>query len=375
MRVFGDPLSAWRNHMPSQMFLKSHASASSLSAPEPGYALSDFCAETGAPPVRDDEPVPIERFVQYGLWFQERLVPNTERVEVHDVRRNGNGFELRLESDEVVRTPAVVLASGHLSFAHVPTELGAIAPEGPSARGAVSHSSQHTDFSRFAGRDVAVIGAGQSALETAALLYEAGAAPQLLVRRPRVLWAHAPKGKPGRRHMPAPDSPLGRSWSLYAVSRWPDVLSELPRRSRLLLVRKILGPAGAWWLRQRVVGLVEVRTGWRLEQASLVDGRIRLRGRTESGARDALTVDHVIASTGYRVDVDSISFLERGLRRQLRSVVGWPVLTRASESSIPGLFFTGLPAAATFGPLLRFVAGTAFAAPRISAALAARARA
>jgi hypothetical protein len=34
-------------------------------------------------------------------------------------------------------------------------------------------------------------------------------------------------------------------------------------------------------------------------------------------------------------------------------------------SSVPGLYFTGLPSAASYGPVMRFVCGTEFASPRL----------
>ena len=370
-RVFGDPLSAWRRHMPRQMFLKSAPGASSICAPTAGYRLRDFCAASEGRALTHDEPVPIDLFVRYGLWFQENLVPHVEREHVRELTGNGNGFELLLSSGECVHAGAVVVATGHLDFAHVPPELRALAPDGPSPDGPVSHSSQYDDLTRFADRDVAVIGAGQSALETAALLHEAGARPHLLARRRRVLWADAPTNGGPRPLLRKPESPLGPGWSLYAVSHGPTMVTRLPARSRRMLVRRILGPSGAWWLRERVVGIIDVREGWRLEQASLNGGRVLLRGRTVDDVADELAVDHVIASTGYQVDSNALPFLGRDLRARIRRVYGWPALSRRSESSVPGLFFTGLTSAATFGPLLRFVAGTSFAAPRTAAAAAA----
>jgi FAD-dependent urate hydroxylase len=370
MRVFGEPLSAWRQHMPKQMFLKSVPGASSISAPAAGYRLNDFCAECEGKTLKKDEPVPIGLFVRYGLWFQENLVPEVENERVCEVSRNGTGFNLLLSSGERVHAAAVVVATGHVDFAHIPVELRAIVPDGPSADGAVSHSSQHDDFARFAGREVAVIGAGQSALETAALLHEAGAQPHLLARRRRVLWADPPTNGNGRHTLRKPDSPLGPGFSLYAVSHGPTLVSRLPGPSRRMLVRRILGPSGAWWLRERVVDVLDVREGWRLEQVAATGGRVLLRGRTDADDADELAVDHVIASTGYRVDPDALEFLSPELRGQIRRVFGWPVLSRRSESSVAGLFFTGLTSAATFGPLLRFVAGTSFAAPRTAAAAA-----
>jgi hypothetical protein len=80
----------------------------------------------------------------------------------------------------------------------------------------------------------------------------------------------------------------------------------------------------------------------------------------------------VLAATGYRVDLDRLDFLDPALRGEVRTVAGWPHLTSSFESSVPGLYFTSLAAAETFGPVMRFVCGAGFAARRISAAVAAR---
>jgi glycine/D-amino acid oxidase-like deaminating enzyme len=84
--------------------------------------------------------------------------------------------------------------------------------------------------------------------------------------------------------------------------------------------------------------------------------RVRLK-LTDSTER---TVDHVIVATGYRADVARYGFLDRSLTGSLRTSGGFPVLTRALESSVAGLHFVGKPAAWSFGPLLNFVSGTHF---------------
>lgn len=133
--------------------------------------------------------------------------------------------------------------------------------EGPGAGALVSHTSHHTDLSRYAGRRVAVIGGGQSALESAALLHEAGAEAQVLVREPRVLWGMRPEpARPWTERVTKPASPLGTGWILAAVCKAPGGVRLMPAASRLLLFRRALGPSGGWWLRDRVEGVVPVRT-------------------------------------------------------------------------------------------------------------------
>ncbi|HWM99223.1 MAG TPA: FAD/NAD(P)-binding protein, partial [Streptosporangiaceae bacterium] len=176
VRVFGEVMSSWRMHMPRGMCLKSTPSASSLSTPLPGYGLADFCTAHGIPPLTGTQVVPIELFVRYGEWFQQQLVPDVETLQVRRLERMGRGYRLMLSDGDELITEVVVMASGLNGFAHVPQELATAAgQQGLKPEGLVSHSSQHRDLSRFAGRDVAVIGAGQSALESAALLHESGA--------------------------------------------------------------------------------------------------------------------------------------------------------------------------------------------------------
>jgi cation diffusion facilitator CzcD-associated flavoprotein CzcO len=374
VRVFGEPMDAWRHNMPEGMFLKSEPSASSLSAPQPGYRLEDYCRTIGVPPLREDQAVPIDLFVRYGRWFQEQLVP-IEQQRVERVTPASNGFEIALGSGEVFTTRSVVMAAGHVQFTHVPPELRALAGGEPLPTAAVSHSSQHDDLSKFAGTDVAVVGRGQSALESAALLHESGAGVHLLVRASRVLWAGPPNlERTWRDKVLKPQSGLGPGWSHYGSERGAGLIRHLPAPTRLAIFRAVLGPAGAWWLHDRVEDVVEIRTSQSVAAASTEGDKVVLELAAPHGARQRLVVDHVLACTGYRVDVDSIEFLDQNLRARVDRVPasGFPSLNASFESSVPGLFFAGLSSAATFGPLMRFVCGTDFAAPRLARGVAAR---
>jgi hypothetical protein len=80
--------------------------------------------------------------------------------------------------------------------------------------------------------------------------------------------------------------------------------------------------------------------------------------------------DHVITATGYKVNVGRLNFLSRDLRTKLQTVGDTPKLTSNFESSVPGLYFVGLAAANSFGPVMRFMFGAGFAARTVTAALA-----
>lgn len=370
VRVFGEPMDSWRHRMPPGMFLKSVPTASSIAAPGPGYSLADYCALRGITPLAHDEPVPIELFIAYGQWFRQELVPDVEQTRVRVVRRGGDALEVVLEAGERLVTGTVVVATGLAGFAHVPPPLAALEPTG-----LVSHSSRYGDLSALAGSDVIVVGAGQSALETAVLLHEAGARVQVVARR-RVHFAAAPP-LPGARRPSSllrPDSPLGPGWRHVAVSSMPGPFRRLPAGVRLELVRRILGPSGAWWLRDRFTDDITVHENRPVIGAAVHDGRVNLWLRDPTGGQTVLSADHVVAATGYRVDVDRMIFIDASTRAALRRTGGSPALDASFRSSVPGLYFPGLSAAATFGPLQRFVCGTGFAATRIGAAVAARTR-
>ncbi len=373
VRVFGEVMSSWRQHMPAGMNLKSTPDASNLSAPAPGYGLADFSRASGKQPLTGHQVVPIELFSSYGEWFQRQLLPDVEAEEVRHLDQARGRFHLTLGSGEEIETPTVVMASGLNGFAHVPAELLAVAPEGPTPDGLISHTSQHRDLSVFRGREVAVIGAGQSALESAALLHESGAGAQVLVRG-QARWGLPPKApRPGLlRVIPEPNSPLGPTWRIYPFSHAAGLFRHLPADTRLKLVKRVLGPLGAYWLKDRVVGQVPVLDGHRVVGARREGDKVLLTVAAD-GTRSELIVDHVLAATGYRVDLARLGFLAPEVRSKVATVAGFPALSGSFESSVPGLYFTSLAAAGTFGPLMRFVCGTGFTARRLSAAVAAKA--
>jgi FAD-dependent urate hydroxylase len=355
-RIFGLPMDSWRRHMPAGMFLKSEGFASSVSDPAGSLTLRRFCEESGHTYADIGEPVPIETFRAYGDWFRDRAGLEVEEVEVVRVERGNGDFGLQLGSGDTLTAGRVVIATGLTHFAHVPQALRGLPPS------LLTHTYDHSSFETFRGRTVAVVGAGQSALETAVLLDESGASPNVVSRARMLRWNPVPVGENG--HFP-PMTGLGRSWKLWAYSTFTPAYRWLPDETRVRIARTTLGPAGAWWLRPRLRTEVPVFTGAVVTGVEQSDGGVRLT--LAAPQRTELEVEHVVAGTGYRVDVDRLGALEPGLRAQLRRVHGAPHLSRHFESSVPGLYFVGIAAANTFGPAMRFVCGTEIAAPRVAA--------
>ncbi|MGQ5637651.1 MULTISPECIES: FAD-dependent oxidoreductase [unclassified Streptomyces] len=371
VQVLGEVMGSWRHAMATGMFLKSTPDAVDLSAPEPGGRLADFRRLHGEPELTELTPIPCEVFVRYGQWFQKQYVGDVDPVRVVGVdhAEDLSGLSVRLEDGRNIAAAAVVVATGLNGLAHVPAALQHLAPEGIGPGALLSHTSHHSDLSCFAGQRVAVVGGGQSALESAALMHEAGARVQVLVRERKVRWGSVPQpGRPTLRRLARPASPLGPGWTLAAVCGAPGAVRRLPAAARMLLFRRALGPSGGWWLRDRVEGVVPVRTACRVVRAEAAGTEARLELAGPGGEPETLTVDHVLAATGYRLDLATLPFLRPAVLRDVECVPGSnaPRLSSRFESSVPGLYFTGSLAAPTFGPMLRFVAGTRFAATRIA---------
>jgi FAD-dependent urate hydroxylase len=361
-RIFGTPMHRWRAHMPKGMFLKSEGCASNLFDPTAGYTLGQYSIEARLSYAPSGPPVSLETFTQYGLSFQRRLVPTVEDVMVTALDRPSVAFELRLASGETLRASKVVVATGTSYTAYIPPTLAHLPTE------LLSHSESHHDLGGFKGQDVTVIGAGQSALETAALLHEAGAEVRLLARRSSILWNAPPiltrRSLPKR--MRRPMSQLGSGLGPWFYSNAGVLFCYLPQQIRISRVQKALGPAGAWWLRDRVVGRLPIVLGQVVRETEPRCDGVLMRLQTSDGEMRQLTTQHVIAATGYRFALRSLPFMSERLLSQLRSVNQTPVLSSHFESSVPGLYFTGLASANQFGPAMRFLHGADVTARRVS---------
>jgi thioredoxin reductase len=364
-RIIGIPMGFWRSAMPEGMSLKSEGFASSIYDPSDSFSLAQYCAEKGLPYSDAGLPVTLESFVSYGVTFQQRLVPDLEQRLVTSVVANEEGFTVRLNDEDEFTTLKLILAIGVSYFAHMPPVFALLSED------FVTHSSRHSDLSRFANQDVAIIGTGASGLDLAALLLRAGARPVLVTRGSAIIFHEPPKLPRGLgSRLRAPSSGVGPGWRSLFYCRCGLLFHYLPERLRLQQTKSYLGPAGGWFVKDAVTGNVPVFYNSEVEKVN-VDGKFLLLRSARNGARRLeLRVDHVIAATGYAVDIDRIDFLDESLRMRIETVEKTPVLSSSFESSIPGLYFVGPAAANSFGPVQRFACGANFAASRITRSLA-----
>ena len=356
-------MDSWVAHMPRGMMLKSDGFASNIYDPDAKFTLKQFCAERGIEYADMGTPVQLETFGDYGLAFRDRMVSELEDKLVVDIKHMGDGFLLRLDDGEEVKSKRVVLAVGITHFEYVAENLAHLPAE------LVSHSYRHQDPSTFKGRSVVVLGAGSSAIDLAGLLRDAGADVQLVARATALRFHTGPKqGKPRSwwQRIRHPDSGLGPGLRSRFFADAPALFHYLPENVRINLVRKTLGPSAGWFVKDKVMGRVPLILGHSVERAEVENGKVRLHLRGLDGSTREILTDHVIAATGYKVNIDRLAFLDSGIRSKLKCVNSTPILSSNFESSVPGLYFVGIAAANSFGPVMRFAFGAGFAAERLT---------
>jgi thioredoxin reductase len=294
------------------------------------------------------------------LSFQQKFVPMLEQKVVSEINRRPSGFLVELDTGEKVEARRVVVATGISNFSYLPPSLRGL----PSAF--VSHSSEHADLGPFCGKDVVVLGHGASATDIAVLLQEAGAKVRLVARK-AALGLQRPASRTER--LLRPKTGLGPSWKSWFFENFATVFRHLPERTRLKWVQAYLGPAGCWFIADRIARVPQL-LGSTPVGAKVASNRVRLKLANDQG-HQTIEADHVIAATGYRPELERLTFIQPSLISSIRSVANTPVLSSHFESSVPGLYFVGPIAANSFGPLMRFACGAKYAAPRLSRRLGA----
>jgi Pyridine nucleotide-disulphide oxidoreductase len=365
-RIFGRIMDSWQNHMPKGMCLKSEGFASNLYDPESAFTLEHFCAERGIDYADSGVPVRLDTFSAYGQTFRDRMVPELEDKLVVGLDRASSGFQLTLDDGETFTARRVVMAVGITHFEHLPAELSSLPPE------LCSHSFQHHDLDSFRGRTVVVVGGGSSATDLAGLLHEAGAEVQLVSRQSALKFHGPPQlGKKSLwQKLKRPQSGIGPGWRHRFIANAPNVFHFLPESLRLEAVRRVLGPSGAYFVKDKVVGKIPLHLGCKVQGTEAQNGHVRLHLRGEDGSSQLILADHVIAATGYKVDLHRLKFLSSEIRSKVECAGGSPVLSSSFQSSCSGLYFAGLASANSFGPVMRFAFGAGFAARTLTRAMA-----
>lgn len=353
VRAFGVPMSFWNSNMPAGMLLRSNWTATQIASPNEDLTLEAFQA---AKSKTFGTPVPLERFTEYGLWYQSHAVPDLDQRFVSRIERAGNGFRVGIRDGETFEASRVIIAGGIGPFARRPAEFQSVPTD------LVSHTNEHQKFADFAGKRVLVVGSGQSALESAALLHEAGAEVEVVARSKRIHWLqgwasttlHHRLGKFTKKLLYAPTD-VGPAGLSQLLAR-PHLVGMLPRPLQDKLRRRAIRPAGARWLVSRLRD-VPITLNCSVTSVTPIDRCVRVK---LSDGRETV-VDHILLGTGFHIDISKYDFMAPELVQQISRINGFPILNRGLETTVPGLHIIGAPAAYCFGPLMQFVSGTHFA--------------
>ena len=355
-RVFGEPMTFWRNNMPRGMLMRSPWRATHLSDPDGTLSLDAYASAHAVDPKAH---LPLETFIAYGEWFQQHAVADVDRRAVRRIDMTRDGFRLTLDDGETLDADRVIIATGlrnqeyrPAAFKDVPATLA-------------SHTAAHPDLSVFRGKRIGVIGRGQSACESAALLAESGAEVEL-ISRGDIHWLGIPANgatqKTLRRQLreklasPSEVGPFPLSWLVEV----PGAVRHMPAALREEFSRRCLKAAASGWLKPRF-GRVRCNPGRTILGARALGDRVALD--LDVGER---VFDRVLLGTGYRVDIARLGILGPQLLDRIVRDEGSPMLRPGFESSVPKLHFVGSYAVKSFGPLLRFIAGAPYAARAVA---------
>jgi hypothetical protein len=352
IRVFGRPLSFWREHMPRGMRLRSPWIATHIADPAKRFSLDAFARATA---LKRQDQLPLERFVDYGDWFQRQAVADLDPRKVMRVESAAPGFRLTLADETVIHARRVVMAMGLAHQELRPAQFAAV------DRALVSHTCEHAALDKWRGQRVAVVGRGQSACESAALLRDAGSEVDLICRG-AVRWVGRAPGDVDRtrdwgRHLrellqaPSAVGPFPWNW----LNELPGLERRLPDGMRSWISARSLRAASAWWVMAGLEG-VQVLASRAIKSAAVRGHKVAVE--LDDGVRN---YNHVLLGTGYRIDVAKLGVLAPELLAKVNRESGSPRLGRGLESSVAGLHFVGASAVHSHGPLMRFIAGAGYA--------------
>jgi len=360
-RIFGDPMSFWRDHMPAGMMLRSSWADTHLSDPHRRFTLDAYTQYHG---IAQPDLLPLEQFIAYADWFRSHAVPDIDSRRVMRVDADNGVFLVTLSDGSSLRANRVVIATGLAHQEYRPEEFDDL------PRDLVTHVVEHADLSKFRGMRVGVVGRGQSACENAAILSQHGADVELIARG-EILWLGLTKKpvlqanplfKRFRKMIAAPTGvgPFPLSW----LNEFPALLRQLPQGARDAVNKASLGPGCTGWVKPHFEN-VRVRAGVEVVGARVVGQEVHVAFNDDVG-----TYDHVMLGTGYRIDISRLGLFSPEMLHAIRQIDGSPRLRGGFESSVPGLHFVGANAVKSYGPLMRFIAGSGYAARQLTRVIA-----
>jgi thioredoxin reductase len=302
------------------------------------------------------KPVPLDLFLDYASWFMGQYNVQTHPAHVTRLEKAGDSYIAALDDGTQLRAKQVLLGLGFTFFKHAPRELVEKLPEGSYA-----HTCDTVDFEFYRGKRVLIVGGRQSAFEWAAMINEKGASEVHLTHR------HATP----RFEEPNWDwvQPMVRR-TLSEHDWWRKLTPEEQEKIRLDFwsVGRLTLEA---WLDARV----HQPTIYIHEKTNIVAANSRGDNTYDILLDDdsKLNVHHIILATGYRPNIQNVTFLDRStILDSLATVDGFPSLDPEFQTNHRNLYVAGIASTRDFGPFFGFTVGCPVTARIIGQAVAAQ---
>ena len=337
--VVGYPMAFWRWQMPADMYLRSGTDWHLDGSGE--HTFEAYFEDRGLR--REDfDPIPIAVFLDYTNWFSRHKGVDVDERLVTELASGDGAFAATLDDGTSIRAEKVLAAPGIRYFVNLPAWYAQVPPQRRA------HTSDIVSFDDLAGARVAIIGGRQSAYEWAALLCDHGAERVDVVHRHRtpdfakVSWAFV-------------DAYIDQT---LAQRGWWRHLSEPQRREITGIFWRVGRLTLEPWLVPRIAPqVVTSHPSTEVTHVAVASNDVTLTLSNGS----AVTADYVVFASGYRADVARVPYLA-GVLDQVSVTDGFPDLSEAFETSLPGLYITGFAATRDFGPFYGFTKGCPSAA-------------
>ena len=335
--IVGKFMDLWRNHTLDSMELRSDFSTSEIAHPKNRFSANRFLKDHEEFSRYRNQHLPVFVYRAYLKWVKanleypviDDLVKSLDVIPAdHQEGRQKFRFCAMLKKgkkQDNIYAQKVVIATGLSDHVYIPPEIN-------SSLQKIIHSYDTQKIEKLKRKNILVIGGGQSAAETIESLQN---------QKNNVSWYS--------RHLPVYlEQPVNiPSWLFSLIVKSANMFYHCPPGLRRALIQFLSKPT----IRPRYKFVID-----NTKKISTIKNMTSVKNN----------FDAIVVATGFQTSIDNLSFLSSKIKSIITQTHGSPLLNKYFESTCPGLYFAGGIAEASFGPALRFIIGSHYAANKIS---------